>query len=319
MVSAFRRNTPSYLQAELERAICNSIDDEKIVQIVQTASDEDIAILNSVQWTPLVAFTHRLGKHTTSNGNSPESECVLVRMIRECHARGMDVNSAARFGVHHHRPLIVAAYFGFPAAVRLLLELGAIPGLEDGEGRNVLFAAFQNPVRSGPAHWLRECDRCTARVLLDCGAVTKDLGVWRRSRKLSVCYINEHSMFGSTMFRALFDRNADVVEFLIDAGAVLTDRDYLRLRSQGLSRSRLLSMVAKVVAISRRMEWENISDDSKLSQLMRIVNSWSPETDWSFPPTWKVGVALCQNCGLPSDVFQSHVVPFMDRDWFFAR
>ncbi|KAL7541786.1 hypothetical protein ACHAWF_007014 [Thalassiosira exigua] len=329
-----RSEEPSDLQTRLERAIESPGGVEKVLRLVEGASDEDVGELNASRWTPLVGVAFRLGKNTTRKGNSPESEERLIGLIRACHDRGISVNSSARFGAHQHRPLIIAAYYGFGDAVRLLLELGALPGLKDGEGRNVLFAALQNPVQSGGSHKLRECDRRTAQVLVDSGAVTNDLRVWNRSAECSTCYINGHSAIGSVMSRALLNKNVDVVKFLVGAGAVLTDRDYLSLRcvsattitprlnnmsvqSLGLAmvKSRLLPMVAMVLATESE-EDELVTKKSQL--LVQNANCWTPEIDWSFPPTWKVGVILCQNCGLPPDIFWSYVVQFLGRDWFFT-
>ena len=54
------------------------------------------------------------------------------------------------------------------------------------------------------------------------------------------------------------------------------------------------------------------------SQVLQSIQSWNEEIDWSFPPTWKVAVILCRNCGLPEDIFRN-VVPFLSRDWFYTK
>ncbi|KAL7529315.1 hypothetical protein ACHAXR_002893 [Thalassiosira sp. AJA248-18] len=289
------RQQKSALQLHFESAIESPGGISKILHLVQNADAHDIRELNTAQWTPLVGAIFRFGKNTTKNGNSAESQEQLVQLVRACHQRGISMNSGAWFGQHYHHPLMVAAFYGYHAAVRLLVELGALPDLGDGEGRNALFAAFQNPVVTGGNHCLRECDKCTVRVLLDLGVVTNDLGLWKRSPKGSLCYINGDSSGGSVMLRALTNKNVDVVCFLSNAqvGGVITDRDYLELRHRGQLKSR--------------------------KQLIQRVKSWHTQIDWSFPPTWKVGVILCQNCGLPPDIFRSYVVPFLDRDCFYTH
>jgi hypothetical protein len=71
-------------------------------------------------------------------------------------------------------------------------------------------------------------------------------------------------------------------------------------------------MVSKVITADNNNNNQQTLD-------VQEVKSWNCQIDWSFPPTWKVGVAICQNnCGLPSTIFWSHVVPYLDRDWFYT-
>ena len=104
--------------------------------------------------------------------------------------------------------------------------------------------------------------------------------------------------------------------------AALTDRDYLWLRRTGKIQTRLLPIVVGVTLLASHDEATSL-DKSEITKenkaaLMQKAKSWSPEIDWSFPPTWKVGIVLCQHCGLPSEIFQTHVVPFLGRDWFYT-
>jgi len=304
---------PSALQCQFELAINKPGGTAKILRIVENASDRDIEELNARGWTPLVGAIFRLGKNTTKNGNSEKSERELMQMIRTFHDRGVSFNSGALFDAHYQRPLVIAAYFGYHSAVRLMIELGALPDLYDADRRNVWFAAFQNPASSGSNRSLRECDRRTARALLDMSVVAKDLREWRRSPEGSMCYMNADSNCDSVMYNALRYKNADVVKFFCKEGYALTDRAYLRLKIKGKIQSCLLPMVMKILTSNE--------DDEIATNKLRLLQRakvWSPQTDWSFPPTWKVGVRLCQNLGLPQDVFQRHVLPFFGRDWFYT-
>ena len=238
------------------------------------------------------------------------------------------MNSGAYFGGQFHRPLIVAAYYGYFSAVRLLIELGALPNLRDGIGRNVLCTALENPTVSG-RNYLRECDKRTAQVLVDLGVITSHLRLWKQSPIGTLCYVNDRSsMLRSAMLIALMDKNVDAVKFLCNVGGAITDNDYLRLRRIGRPtvRSRLLAIVADVYADSSQITAVSASatngdDDggarTTKSEIIDSIKSWNQHIDWSFPPTWKVAVALCGNCGLPSDIFRLHVVPFLDRGWFY--
>ena len=303
--STHHQHQSSAIQIQLENATESPNGISKILHIVQSvASNDDIVELNRNNWTPLVGAIFRLAKNTTRNGNSDESVEQLLQLIRVCHERGILVNSGALFGEHYHRPLIVAAYYGYHSAVRLLIEMGALPDLGDGEGRSVWFAALQNPMASGATHRLRECDRQTAQILLDMNVVTNDLGLWRRaSPKGSICYMNCDSSIGSVMVRAIQNKNTSVVKFLVNAGGCITDRDYLILSTKHKDVSpKLLRMV---------MEVNNVT--------VKAAKSWTEQIDWSFPPIWKVTVKLCQNCGMPSDIFHSYVVPFLSRNWFYPN
>lgn len=305
--SLIHRAGPSALQVQFTRAIGAPGGIRKILHLLQTATESDIAELNTNQWTPLVGGIFRLGKNTTKNGNSMESEEQLLQLIRTCHERGISNLNGAVFGEHCHRPLVVAAYYGYFSAVRLMIELGYLVDLGDGEGRNVWHAAFDNPTASGKSHRLRDCDRQTAQTLLDMNVVTNDLGLWKAaSPKASLCYMNGDSFGGSVMLQALRNKKTNVVRFLIDAGGCITDRDYLFL-----SRSRRSRRMYQEELLLLRMIVELNNNDEN------IPKSWTQQTDWSYPPTWKVGIRLCQNCGLPEDIFRSYVMPFLARDWFY--
>ena len=62
-----------------------------------------------------------------------------------------------------------------------MIELGALPDLGDGEGRNVWFASLQCPLASVTT--LRKCDEQTAKILLDKNVVTTSLNVWKDQYK----------------------------------------------------------------------------------------------------------------------------------------
>ena len=131
--STHHQHQSSALQIQLENAYESPNGISKILHIIQSvASNDDIVELNRNNWTPLVGAIFRLAKNTTRNGNSNESVEQLLQLIRVCHERGILVNSGAWFGEHYHRPLIVAAYYGYHSAVRLLIEMGALPDLGDG-------------------------------------------------------------------------------------------------------------------------------------------------------------------------------------------
>ena len=135
----------SQLQLQCESAIQAPGGVSKVLHLIEGASDNDIALLNEARYSPLVGCIFRLGKNTTRNGNSLQSQLQLDELIEVCYRRHLSVNSSATFGERLHRPLIVAAYYGYYSAVRLLLEQGALPDLRDGDGKNAFYAAFQNP------------------------------------------------------------------------------------------------------------------------------------------------------------------------------
>ncbi|KAL7467718.1 hypothetical protein ACHAXS_007955 [Conticribra weissflogii] len=320
----------SALQLRLENSIESPGGAKKILHIIQNqATRDEIQSLNQSEWTPLVGAIFRFGKNTTlKKGNSMQSEKELVALIQVCCEKGLSLNSGGWFGEHYHRPLVLAAYYGYHEAVKTMLDLGALPDLADGEGRTAWFAAFENPVYSGGvSHNFRECDRQTAQMLCDMGAVTADLGKWKRtllSSKGSLSYMNGDSCNGSVMLRAIVNKNLDVVTFLCQNGGVVTDRDFLELHKKDQVKSRL-SPVIKCVLSNDFGVFNCSKDPCQISRAnadalgSHDVDSWNQSNDFSFPPTWKLGVVFSRNCGLPVDIFKAHVIPFLSRDWFYTE
>jgi hypothetical protein len=99
---------------------------------------------------------------------------------------------------------------------------------------------------------MRECDERTARVLLDLGVATSNFDLWNRAPRGTLSYVNDSSQSLSAMSYAQRNKNIDAVEFLCNAGGVITDCDYLKLRCRGQVRVRsiLLSMVMEVLSSS---------------------------------------------------------------------
>ena len=319
---SYRRRKPrkceplsQLLQLQCESAIQAPGGVSKVLHLIEGASDHEIKLLNEARYSPLVGCIFRLGKNTTRNGNSLKSQLQLDELITVCHRRQLSVNSSATFGERLHRPLIVAAYYGYHSAVRLLLQQGALPDLRDGDGENVFYAAFQNPTRSNT---LRECDKQVAEILWDVGAVTCDLGEWRKRNQGPslgcLCYSNDNCSIGGTwsyrsvMYQSLHNKCLQTMKFVVEKGSVITDGDFLRIIKCKLFK-RFLAMVACV----------NSNPSQVTAKVIQHMKSWNKEIDWSFPPTWKVGVILSQNCGLPEDIFRNNVVPFLARDWFFIQ
>lgn len=308
----------SQLQLQCELAIQAPGGVSKVLQILEGASEDDIHLLNENRYSPLVGCIFRLGKNTTRNGNSPQSHQQLDELIAVCYRRNLSVNSGAKFGACFHHPLIVAAYYGYYSAVRLLLQQGALPDLRDGDGKNVFYAAFQNPTGRNT---LRECDKQVAETMWEMGAVTSDLGEWRNMNvgpSLGrLCYSNfgsgGSSLHRSVMYQSLNNKCLQTMKFIVEKGSVITDEDFLKLTKCKLLK-RFLSMVACLETDTSPHEPRQVT-----AQRLQYIKSWNKEIDWSFPPTWKVTLILCRNCGLPEDIFRNKVVPFLSRDCFYTN
>mmetsp|Transcript_23118 Transcript_23118/g.46811 ORF Transcript_23118/g.46811 Transcript_23118/m.46811 type:complete len:421 (-) Transcript_23118:167-1429(-) len=320
----------SALQLRLENTIQSPGGTKKILHIIQNqATCDEIQELNQSEWTPLVGAIFRFGKNTTrKKGNSPQSEKELVTLIQACHEKGLSLNSGGWFGEHYHRPLVLAAYYGYHAAVKIMLKLGALPDLADGEGRTAWFAAFENPVYSGgTTQKFRDCDRQTAQVLCDMGAVTGDLGRWKSTVlacKGSICYMNGDSCNGSVMLRAITSKNLEVVKFLHRRGGIVTDRDFLELDKRDQVQSRLVPVIRSLLSgdFGKCYSSKDLCRKASANTIAicsQDVDSWNLSNDFSFPPTWKLGLLFSQNCGVPGDIFNAHVVPFLSRDWFYTE
>ena len=122
-------------------------------------------------------------------------------------------------------------------------------------------------------------------------------------------YINCDATYGSALLSAMRNKNVAAVDFLVRHGAVVTDRDYLALLQKRNGQKQLVAMVTQLLAKDDRATTE---------ESYQKVHCWSKETAWSFPPTWKVAVALSNHCGLPKELFDDFVIPFCARDWFFT-
>jgi len=307
-----RDRDKTQLQLKCELAIEAPGGISKVLHLIENASEAEISALNEDQYTPLVGCIFRLGKNTTRKGNSLQSQQQLDELILSLHRRKLSVNSGAQFGARFHRPLIVAAYYGYYSAVRLLLQQGSLPDLRDGEDRNVLHAAFHNP--AGSSSVLRECDRKVAEILWDMNAVTSDWKKWRIVKDEGpgrLCYIGSLRHNKSVIYSSIDDKCLSTMKLIVEKGGIITDKDFLMITTYKKLK-RFLSMVACLESNT------SLNTPSHAKALQRI-KSWNKSIDWSFPPTWKVAVNLCQNCGLPQDIFRENVVPFLSRDWFFTE
>lgn len=304
---------PSLLQRQLDRAINSPGGVHKTFTLLQKASTDEINILNEHKWSPLVGVIFRLGKNTTRKGNNVQSEIELINLIKLCHERGLDLNSGGYFGEHFHRPLTIASYYGFHNGVQKMIELGALPDLTDGEGKTAWHTAFDNPCGSLSGKF-RDCDRRTASALLEMGAVTSNLDEWRERTACALagalCYVNVESEYGSPLYRAVMNKRYEVVKFIVESGGSISDREFLRFHFQG--KLRLLYRIADMLLESARNNI--VGQETTVDE--KYIN-------WSYPPTWKQGVEIgvieWDKSGLPSDMFQSKVVPFLGRDWFFME
>jgi len=252
-----------------------------MIILLQNATPEEVSSLSD-NYSPIIQGILIVGSKTTRMGNKKDLEDELLRMIEVCQERNISVNSPGSSGGILQRPLVLAAYYGLHRSVELLLAAGAKPDLMSGDGMTALHTALQNPKAR---YKLRDCDQLTAELLLNSNRVTSDLRVWRDSAPGSTIYINGDCSSGSALLGSIVNKNVGAFSLLRRYGAVLTDRDYLIIRKRH-------------VTLPGRY--------------------YQTALAWSFPPTWKVTVALCGSCGLPESIFREHVIPFLSRDWFYT-
>lgn len=329
------RSSKSPLQVALEHALQCPGGVSKTLDVLRSASSSDLELLrrssnNKSCWSPLPAallwagstYTRRVGSRIPrSLGPTLQDLCRVW-----CTDCGMSIDSGGGTvsEYYYHRPLVLAAYYGMVDLVDTLLrEWGATPDLGDGEGRTAWIAALQNPANQPQV--FRDCDRQVAELLWQRGCVTADLGTWKRqqngaTKKGGLIYVNGDCRQGSALLMAMGTNqkqlNMKVVDFLLCHGAVLTDRDFLVLWHKRHGRHHLIHTVVK----KRWDEYRKGKGGCMMvdsDEIHTALHCWSPETDWSFPPTWKVAVALSSHCGLPKDVFNDYVIPFLSRDWFY--
>lgn len=279
---------------------------KKMIILLQNATPQEVSSLSD-DYSPVIQGILIVGSKTTRMGNKKDLEDELLRLIEVCQERNISVDSPGFSGGILQRPLVLAAYYGLHRSVELLLAAGAMPDLMSGDGMTALHTALQNPKAR---YKLRDCDRLTAELLLNSSRVTSDLRVWRDSAQGSTIYINGDCSSGSALLSSILNKNLQAATLLRRYGAVLTDRDYLRIRKQGKERHSLVPIVGKVTR-STTVQAGN-------SHATSSGRYYQTGFDWSFPPTWKVTVALCGSCGLPESIFREHVVTYLPRDWFYT-
>uniref|UniRef100_A0A7S4T9J6 Uncharacterized protein n=1 Tax=Ditylum brightwellii TaxID=49249 RepID=A0A7S4T9J6_9STRA len=308
-------NRNSTLKTEFDHTINLPGGIRRTLDLLRNAPTPSIDTLPP-NYSPLVSPILLAGStYTRRYGNRIPSNLIptILELIQSCHDRNISLNGGnVMGGDQFHRPLILAAYYGFVPLVHKLLTLGAKADMADGMGRTALHAALQNP--AGQPHFLRECDRNVARLLLEQNVVTPHLTTWRRRNNHegglgSIIYASADSISGSILLMSIKNKNWAAVSFLVlELGVTLTDRDYLDLYRGGHLQRKLMPAIAVV-----RMEMNKGGGVDASSSL-----SWSKDVAWSYPPTWNVAVALCGGCGLPEDVFRNHIVPYCSREWFYS-
>ena len=274
-----------------------------IIRRMRLATKKDIEDFQN--WSPLV---RAILMCTRFGSNENIFRDLILELVEVCHAKGVSLDAGDRCvatGEVLERPLVLAAHYGDHQVVEKLLFLGASPDCANGEGKTALHAALHNPVSMKR---LRNCDRATFQILVIYSCITTSLGIYRSSPLGSKLYINgDEITFGTPMLRAIRFQNDDALRILVEFGAFLSDRDFLLLYKMKLLR-RFRKMIIKC------NDSRGVLVDGKEVQ---SCNVWSEAVDWSFPPTWKVAVHLCSFCGLPEEVFNSHLVPFLPRHWFY--
>jgi hypothetical protein len=160
------------------------------------------------------------------------------------------------------------------------------------------------------------------------GAVTSNLSDWKArnldTRAGSVTYVNVESDLGSPLYLAIRNRRVDVVKFIVERGGAISDREFLVMHRRGNVKRLLLRMVDQLVdQVHDEMHTQQVADvpSQTLESNNHVIDV--NYTSWAFPPTWKSGVELSitqwESCGLPPNMFQSKVLPFLAHDWFFTK
>ena len=248
-----------------------------------------------------------------------EHESKLWELINACRRKGVNINGGDCIDGHFERPLVLAASLGKHKWFFNLLSHGANPNDTDGRGRNALQAAFDKrdiTKRWFPRHMIDEHrrSRIAWRRRFESSPCDISIGLYQRhlvtnslalSRQHSdLVYINGNSVHGSPLLLALLNRRDNDIRCIVDyCGAVLTDKDYLVLHKLG----RLPLLERAVLTL--------LPPENRHGNMF----CYSECNSWSFPPTYRVAIALTDMVGLPEDVFHNHLQPFLGRDWFFTE
>jgi uncharacterized protein len=172
-------------------------------------------------------------------GVKPETDALLaaiqageIAQVRMIVKSGLNLNAESRTGA---TPLIAAARRGWFEAVQILLESGAAPNQKDSGGTTPLQAALSSPTMG--------VDARTVSLLLARGA------------EVNV----ENSSWHSPAFMAASGGNADVLQTLVDAGAIVHSRP---------GRDSVLHAALGSQA-------NHVQKEATLSVLYAVVDGWS--------------------------------------------
>ena len=113
--------------------------DARLDALLERAADHALAGENE-KFFALVDKHHLLGM-LHSNGDSPMISATMMNadLIKDLVDRGASIEGSYADGI---TPLHVAAVFGYPKAVSVLLKLGANPNATTNGGQNALIMAF---------------------------------------------------------------------------------------------------------------------------------------------------------------------------------
>ena len=262
-------------------------------------------------------------------------EQLLFDIIQACESRGIKINGGDCLDGCFERPLVLAAALGKLSWFTCLLQFGAAPNEMDGRGRNALRAAYDKrdtTKRWFPLHMKDEHRRSLlfqrrrfrsspveiSFKLLQNQMITDSLHEARNNH--GFVYIDQNSPCGSPLLAAiLHGPKFNEIRCLVRlCGATLTDQDYLII----LKANKLKNLNRAVQLLSPQL------NDAPKGKRKRESNStasprsslcFSPSSSWSFPPTYRVAIALTKQLGMPEDIFRDHLQPFLTRDWFFTK
>ena len=299
--------------------------------LIERASEDEISSLHP-DYSPISMVLRYL--HTNVRRRNFN---FLEQIIRACQLKGIKINGCDHIDGYLERPLVLAASLWRPKWVEALLIAGADPSETDGRGRNAFFAAFDNrdmtkqwfirPRNGAPSynefwHDQREQRRRDylhhyrikiAHLIFQTGLVTPRLSLCITIPRM--LYVNHQTPCGTPLLAALIHQRQDEYTFLVHhCRATLTDTDYLILRQ--LNKMHCLKNAVRVVhdLIKRRSDHTPSTLD-----ILATFQPYSKYNHWSFPPTYHITIALTKHCGLPKEVFEQHLQPFLSRDWFFTE
>ena len=287
---------------------------KRAINYVSHVETQKIQEANDMGIGPVVRAIFVCASTISKRGCDAKAVAKLKEFITICKDRGADVCLGCHCtGTKWQLPIIAASFFGIFQVVEQLLDFGTPPGYANEDGLTALHTALIDPTGSSARYkGLRQCDKRTAQIFQDRGLLTSKISAMRRSDPGASIYVNSEKM--SPMYFAVLNKNLDAMFFLYNAGAQLSDRDYLHLCRDRKARKHVRRLLPVVVSVMNVYDLRRHDTNERFD--LKNVQIYDSHLNWSYPNSWHQAFVLTRHLNLPREIFL-YVASYCNRGWFF--